>query len=204
MKKKRFLLTACCIFLALLFWGCGDGGPGPPGSEGTADTGVILDIVINPETKSIDAFQEMCSETTYEDFTDQFAEAVFTARMINPTGTNETGILYIEKYTVEYRRSTDSIGAPPIESDTRYVTIEIPPLTSATPSSLTSAGVILFDLIRKDHYATDMLSGQYTSAGFSYLNNYTAIYTFYGKNQFGTEFSVKATVDIQVGDFDNC
>ena len=79
-----------------------------------------------------------------------------------------TGILYIEKYTVEYKRSADSIGAPPIESDTRYTTIVIVP-PAATGTSTVEVSSILVDLLRKDKYASDVTSGQY-GYGTSYIN----------------------------------
>jgi hypothetical protein len=104
---------------------------------------------------------------------------------------------------VEFRRSTDSIGAPPIESDTRYKTIIITPPATGIVANTVEDTVILVDLKRKEQYSTDMLSGMYTS-GSAYLNNYTATYTFEGKNQFGDSFSFKAQVDFQIGNFNNC
>ncbi len=101
---------------------------------------------------------------TYEVFTDHAAKVTISSRLLNPTSTFQPGTLYIEKYTVEFRRSTDSIGAPPIESDTRYKSIIITPPSGAGTNTLEDT-LILVDLIRKDKYATDMLSGMYTPAG---------------------------------------
>jgi hypothetical protein len=204
----RILLSA---ILVLMVWGCGGSGPGSPGTQGTEDTGVILEATIIPtynnvNTNSVDAFQGVCDvgpPIKYEVFTDHTATVTVSARLLNPNSTFQAGTLYIEKYTVEFRRSTDSIGAPPIESDTRYKSIIITPPTGAGTNTVTDT-VILVDLIRKDKYRSDMLSGMFTSAGAAYLNNYTAIYTFEGKNQFGDSFSFTAQTDFQIGNFDNC
>jgi hypothetical protein len=204
------LFTVCCLLFTVFLWGCGSG-PGSPGSQGTEDTGVTLEATIVPtyngeDTYSVDAFQQVCSEgppPVYEYFTDHQATVTITATLINPNTTFQPGTLYIEKYTVEFRRSADSIGAPPIQSDTRYKTIVItPPLTGTGATTVTDT-VILVDLLRKDQYATDVLSGQYSS-GPAYINNYTAIYTFEGKNEYGDSFTFKAQTDFQIGSFDNC
>lgn len=211
MKRGILSITLFASFFSvLLLWGCGGGGPGSPGSTGTEDTGVIVDATVVPnylgeDTSSVDAVQDICDPgppPTYEDFTDHGATLTINARLVNPNTTFRVGTLYVERYTVEYRRSNDSIGAPPIESDTRYPTIVITPPTGDGVSTV-STTVILIDLKRKEKYLNDMLSGQYTS-GMAYINNYTAIYTFYGKNEFGTAFSFKVTVDFQIGNFDHC
>ena len=160
---------------------------------------------LGASTYSVDAFQDVCEEgppAVYEVFTDHQATVNFTARLLNPNATFQAGKLYIEKYTVEFRRSSDSIGAPPIESDTRYKTIEIPAPIGAGEVTVTT-DIILVDLIRKVQYSEDMLSGRYSS-GTYYLNNYTAIFTFYGQNEFGENFKVKTQMDFQIGNFDNC
>ncbi len=210
MKRSYFLLfTVCSLLFSVLLWGCGSG-PGSPGGQGTEDTGVILEATIIPtynatDTYSVDVFQQVCTvgpPPEFEVFTDHSAKVTISSRLLNPTSTFQPGTLYIDKYTVEFRRSTDSIGAPPIESDTRYKSIIITPPSGAGTNTLEDT-LILVDLIRKDKYATDMLSGQFTS-GLAYINNYTATYTFYGQNQFGDSFSFKAQIDFQIGSFDYC
>lgn len=206
MRKSHFLLTTICmLFVTFFLWGCG-GGPGSPGSTGTEDTGVIIDATVVPtDTYSVDVVQQICDEgppPEYETFTDHTADLSISARLVNPNTTFRVGTLYVEGYTVEYRRSDDSIGAPPIETDKRSHTIVITPPTGNGVSTVTTT-VILVDLKRKQKYYNDILSGQYTS-GWALLNNYTAIYTFYGKNEFGTPFSFKATTYFQIGSFDNC
>lgn len=205
MRGILLRLLPVVILTVFLLWGCGGGGPGSPGSTGTEDTGVIIDAIVTLDTYSVDVVQQVCNEgppPVYEDFTDHQGTLNITARLINPNTTFQVGTLYVERYTVEFRRSNDSIGAPPIETDTRYHTIVITPPKGNNVSTVEST-VILVDLKRKEKYLKDMLSGQYTS-GAAYLNNYTAVFTFYGKNEFGTSFSFKATVDFQIGSFDNC
>lgn len=210
MKRNYFLLFAgYCLLLAILLVGCG-GGPGSPGSSGSEDTGIMVDASVqgsyqDQATYSVDVFQDICDPgppPVYEVFTDHNATVTFTARLINPNSTFQAGKLYIEKYTVELRRSSDSIGAPPIESDTRHKTIEIPAPVGSGEVTVTT-DIILVDLKRKLWYAEDMLSGIYSS-GPAYLNNYTAIFTFYGQNEFGEDFKVKAQMDFQIGNFDYC
>lgn len=211
MKRSYFLFfTFCCLLFTVFFWGCGGNGPGSPGSQGTEDTGVILDATIVPtyfgnSTSSVDAFQDVCSAgppPVLEKFADHQATVTINATLLNPNSTFQPGILYIEKYTITYERSTDSIGSPPIESDTRFVSITITPPAGASVSTVT-ATVEFLDLKRKDQYSSDMLSGGFSS-GSAFLNNYTATYTFEGKNQFGDRFSFKVQTDFQIGDFDNC
>ncbi len=191
--------------------GCGGGdGPGSPGSEGTEDTGVILNAYVTPvylgeNTPDVDAFQDICDPgppPEYESFTDHYATVTISARLINPNATFQAGNLYVEKYTIEYRRSTDSIGSPPIETYVGYSTILIPAPTG-TGVTTVEAPVMFVDLIRKDKYKADVTSGQYTS-GLSYINNYTAIYTFEGKNDFGDKFKFKTQVDFSIGWYLNC
>jgi hypothetical protein len=210
MKRVHFLLfTLCFLGLSGLFFGCG-GGPGAPGSQGTEDTGVVLDATITPtylgtSTSSVDAIQDQCTAgppPTFEVFTDHSATLAITARALNPHSTFQLGNLFVEKYTIEYRRSTDSIGAPPIQTDTRFVSIVIPAPFGSTISTV-STTVTFVDLLRKDQYRTDVTSGQFSSS-LSFLNNYTAIYTFEGKNEFGTKFSFKVQTDFQIADFNNC
>ncbi|MEW6570042.1 MAG: hypothetical protein AB1390_02530 [Nitrospirota bacterium] len=211
MKSKHvLLLCAFCMFFGIAFWSCGGNGPGSPGSEGTEDTGILIDATILPtylgsNTYSVDVFQQVCDPgppPDFEDFTDHNATLTLTARLVNPDATFQPGNLYVEKYTVEYRRSTDSIGSPPIQSDTRFKTIVIPAPVGTGETGVTDT-VILVDLLRKDQYRLDITSGQY-DPGLASINNYTALYTFEGKNEFGDKFEFKAQTDFQIGSFDYC
>jgi len=210
MKRGYFLVCSVCfLLLTSLFYGCGGTGAGSPGSKGTEDTGVVIDASLTPlylgaNTVSVDVFRDICDPgppPIFEDFTDHGATVGILARLINTNSTFQAGNLYVEKYTIDYRRSTDSIGAPPIQSDTRFKTIVIPPPVGVATSAVTE-GLVLIDLTRKDQYAKDVLSG--FNSGPAFINNYTAIYTFEGKNEFGSKFSFKAQTDFQIGHFDYC
>jgi hypothetical protein len=204
----------CCLFLIMVFSllqvSCGSQA-GAPGSEG--DTGIKINAVVTPSynassSYSVDVFQDLCDPgppPVFEVFTDHSAVVDITATPVNPLLDIQPGDLYVEEYTVDFYRSSDSVGAPPILSDRRFMSFTIP--APAPGGEVTvSATVILIDLPRKEQYANDMLSGQYTSAlsGIAFINNYTAVYTFYGKNEFGTHFSFTATTNFQIGSFDYC
>jgi len=209
MRRSHVLLTLCYFLLAGILAGCG-GGAGSPGSQGSGDTGVeiaasVIGTYKGSDTNSVDAFQNQCSAgppPVLEVFTDHGATVSITASLINPRTTVPAGNLTVEKYKIEFIRSNDSIGAPPIETDVRYDTIQIPAPTSTGTTQVT-ATVLLVDLIRKMKYADDVTSGTFSFFS-SYLNNYTAIYTFYGKNEFGKDFSFKAQLSFQIGNFNNC
>ena len=206
MKRTFFAIIALLGFGLIALAGCGSG-PGSPGSSGSEDTGVMLDASIVPlyngtNTPSVDAFQDICKSGDPEIFTDHQATVTINSRLLNPTTKFTPGTLYVQKYTIQYRRQNDSIGAPPIQSDTRYNTIIITP-PAGTATNTVTATLEFLDLTRKFQYHTDVTSGQYTSHG-AFLNNYTAIYTFEGQNQFGTYFSFMAQADFQIGNFNNC
>jgi hypothetical protein len=211
MRKRSFFLLSYIFFVSVIFYGCGGDGPGSPGSDGSEKTGVVLAATISPTyngtaTTSVDAFQDVCDEgppVVVEFFTDHAADLTIVARLLNPDTTFQVGNLHIEKYTIKYFRSSDSIGAPPIETDVRFVSIPIAAPVGSSTTSVTTT-VSFLDLVRKDKYNNDMSSGAYSSAGGAFLNNYTAVYQFEGKNDFGEKFSFKVQTDFQIADFDNC
>ncbi len=214
MRKLLVFFICWSLLISLLLFGCGSSGPGQPGSTGTEDTGVLPQSITavpfynGGATYSVDVVQQICDAgppPTFEFFADHLATVTFTVSAINNLSTFQLGTLYVQYYTIVYRRSQDSIGAPPIESDLVFNTIAIvPPVTPTTPDSnvtVTTATLILVDLTRKSRYLSDIQSGQYTS---NILNNYTATYTFYGNNQFGKSFVWEAQTNFQIGSFDYC
>lgn len=195
------------VFLSFVttLGGCG-GGPGAPGSSGSEDIGVILEATITPtynsvDTSSVDAFQDICPSGDPEFFADHSATLTVSAKIINRNATFVPGELFIEKYTIEYRPSTDSIGSPPILTDTRFHTITLNTPSSVSIERITEASIEFLDLTRKFQYASDVTSGIYTSR---ILNNYTAFFTFEGQNEFGEKFIIRVQKDFQIGNFDNC
>ena len=199
------------LLLALSACG-GGGGGGPVGSPGSSGgTGISLTPIMIPtynggNTSSVDVTQQICEPgppPDFEIFTDHGATLTILANLIDP-GNTSPGTLFVEKYTVEYRRSADSIGAPPILTDTRFDVIAIIPPVGTGTSTTTRTGLTFVDLPRKNKYDTDMRSGLFTSSPLARINNYTAIYTFEGKNQFGTAFQFQVQTPFQIGDFDYC
>lgn len=202
------------ILMVVLFQvSCGSQ-PGAPGSDG--DTGVIINAVLTPnylggDTYSVDVVQQICEEgppPEYEDFTDHSVVLDIVATPERPDLVDiQPGNLYVEEYTIDYYRDSDSVGAPPIMSDRRYFTFVIP-APAASETSEVQVMLVMVDLPRKNKYLDDMLTGQFTSALGGYagaiINNYTAVYTFYGKNAFGTDFRFTATTHFQIGSFDYC
>jgi len=205
-KRYQLLFTIYCLLSAFLLLGCGGAGPGSPGSYGCEDVGLICEVTITPtyqdkNTYSVDAFRDICPDLTAEYFADHSATATLSLRLLNPNTTYQPGTVYIEKYTIEFRRSTDSIGAPPIQSDTRYKTIVLTPPSGTTINTFDTT-VVFVDLIRKNKYRTDVLSGQYSS-GPAYINNYTASYTFEGQS-LGKAIKIFGQTNFQIGSFDYC
>ncbi len=194
------------MLLALSACGGGDNGPGTTGHIGVNITATVVGTYDGGNSYSVDVTREVCEPgppPVLEVFTDHNASVTVLASLMDPL-TTSPGILYVEKYTVEFRRSTDSIGAPPILSDTRFNVTAIVPPTTGTGTTTTTFDVLLVDLLRKARYLNDIDSGLYLSNPPNILNNYTAIYTFEGQNQYGRAFSFKTQLDIAVGAFDYC
>lgn len=200
------------LLLLLALSACGGGGGDPVGSPGSSGgTGISLTPTLTPTYNggnffSVDVTQQICEPgppPDFEIFTDHGATLTILANLIDP-GNTSPGTLFVEKYTVEYRRSADSIGAPPILTDTRFDVIAIIPPTGTGTSTTIRGGLNFVDLTRKNKYDTDMRSGLFTSSPLARINNYTAVYTFEGKNQFGTAFQFQVQTPFQIGDFDYC
>lgn len=214
MKRSSFLTLFALLLIAGFLTSCGGGGAGAPGSCNTEKTGVILDISISPYyqkpdylTYSVDIIRNICvtpEGVEYDEyFADHSANIGISARLINPTPSIQPGTLYIEKYTIEYIRANDSIGAPPIEFDTKITLgeIVINPPESGTGSTKTIVEGPLVDLKRKNKYLEDIRSDRFDT---NIPHKYTAIYRFEGKNQYGKDFCAVATTNFQIGSFDYC
>lgn len=229
MKRQNVFSFTIILMLLLILSGCGGGGSGAPGSSGSDNTGVMLETEVRPYyiiggwtisntetastisltgnfTNAVDVTQADCDPLPdvieFEPMAAHSAVLVINAKLLNPSSTFKPGNLFITEYKVDYFRSTDSLTAPPIESDRRFVSI-----TVETPSGsgnwYSASSVVLVDLIRKDRYVEMINSGMYTSRS-GFLNNYTAEYTFYGQDNNAKSFSFKARVDFTMGAYDNC
>lgn len=220
--KRQTIYCFAMIIILLSVWGCGGGGAGAPGSGGSGDTGIIINPELIPFFPSIGykfeqescAFTEMSGANNKDvdiDLAgDHRALLVVRTSIINPLNTFQPGALYIEKYTIEYRRSTDSIGAPPIETYAGYQTIYVPvptledlkknPPVNLRCTLFPQPEIVFVDESRKKRYRDDILSGIYTHKG-NFINHYTAIYTFEGKNIHGKSFEFIISRDFTIGDY---
>lgn len=228
--KRHSLFSSAIIILLLALSGCGSGGSGAPGSSGSDNTGVMLESYVRPYyiiggwtisntetssnitfegnfTNAVDVIQNPdCNPspdtTEPEPIAEHSAILVINAKLLNPSSAFKPGNLYITEYKVDYFRSTDSLTAPPIESDRRFVSI----LIGVPPGSgnwYSAASVVFVDLIRKNRYVEMIQGGMYTARP-GFLNNYTAEYTFYGQDSNGKSFSFKTRHDFTMGSYDNC
>ncbi|MCX8030333.1 MAG: hypothetical protein N3A59_01975 [Thermodesulfovibrionales bacterium] len=229
MINKLFFYSFVILFLPIFLISCGGGGAGAPGTSGTDDIGVIIEAQIRPYfltaewaistsettstisftgnfTSSVDVTQGDCDPDPtiieLEPFAEHSAVLVVNTKLLNPSSPFKPGTLYITEYRIDYFRSTDSLGAPPIESDKRFVFIPIE-VPSGAGNRYNASSVVFFDLIRKFKYVEMLNSGMYTSKP-GLLNNYTAEYTFFGKDSFDKSFSFKIRHDFTIGSFNNC
>jgi hypothetical protein len=233
MKKKSIIIAVLLSAGIIATWGCGSG-PGSPGSGNTEDLGVTVNTTISfagnatvdVQSPNVDAFQDVCTAETattaakMEPFRDHPAQLTFDARLLNPNTTFQVGTLFIEKYTVTFRRKNDSITSPPIETFVGNERVTIVPPTGNGVTTVTTT-LMFVDLRRKFAYRDAFCSswfffsggllvgnsctpvGQFSSTD-SFINNYTATYTFEGQNSFGKSFVLTAQTDFSIGDFANC
>ncbi|GEM_PF-747810 len=228
-KQQKAFCVVVILFLLSFLTSCGGGGAGAPGTGGMDDIGVSLEAYVKPYfleaswtisgdgqtitftgnfTSSVDVTQIIdCNPATVdiaesEPFNDHNAVLVVNARLLNPNSPFKPGTLYITEYKIDYFRSTDSLTAPPIESYREFVTIHIIPPSDAG-NRYSAATVKFVDLIRKFEYVRLIDGGMYTSRP-GYLNNYTAEYTFYGKDSYGKSFSFRVRHGFSMGSYNNC
>jgi hypothetical protein len=195
------------IVASLGLSGCGDGG------DELVDNypEMVLTATIEPayldyKTINVDTVRDACDAgplPVFEPYADHSAAVRFDVALLNPHGTMRTGRLIIERYTIEYRRSKDSLGAPVIESDNHAQAITLAMPIAGSSTATTEARILLMDTSRKDKYAADIAAGASHSAA-SVINRYTVIYTFYGKSEYGKDFILAAASDVRVGNFNNC
>jgi hypothetical protein len=165
-------------------------------------SGITVSAEISPfyndaYTSSVDVVQNSCSNgttTQSEFFADHVAIASINAGLLNSSNIMGPMTVFLDGYTITYNGNTDSSGAPPIQPDTREMSVSFI-VSSATPTLAASLTVELVDLIRKDQYYTVFGGG---------LNNYTATYTFSGHTENGYHFTITSQRDFQVGSFNYC
>jgi hypothetical protein len=181
-------LTVCCTQIRPFYLGTADA----PNYTTNVDANPISDC---------DPTQEGAQP---EPFADHGAIAFFTIRPLNPDAfiPPNTSIVF-ERYTIDYRASTDSIGAPPIERFEGYMSLTVPAPVSGGLARDVATSIVFVDLPRKYKYYNDIVSGRYSSLG-SMINNYTATVTFYGRTDTGSRFSVVGNVYFSMGAYNYC
>jgi hypothetical protein len=219
MKKMNKSILLLCLYglsALIILFGCGGSVGAPGSSDSAAETGVIIAAGVLPYYTDSGAVmtqvdvvsEDVCDAgppAVYEFYSDHMANVSITANLFNPNIGFDPLPLYIERYTIDFYRNSDSTGAPPIESVDSGTFIQIVPPTRAVPAATTTTAYIYFvDMGRKAKYKSDIDSGRYTSWG-NYYNNYTASVTFYGKNANGKAFTVGPTnVSFNMGHYLIC
>lgn len=189
MKAK---ITGIAIITALLVFGCGEGGPGSPGSWGQNKTNQMVSALITPSTTTVDAITT-CADGSAKSplLTADDADVTVTVTQLNPA--LPVGSLFVERYTLDF--FTQTPGAPPMASySSGFLSIDI----SGTPN----IDVIMVDLNRKIQYTQDITSGKYQPR--NQYQTYTAKYTFYGKDQYGSNFGFISQTTFSIGDYSPC
>ncbi len=211
------------LFLSILLTSCGGGAT--VGNESTGSfcanaKGLNICLVnISPQymgstetpnlTTEVDVFPISDCDPTQdgdqpEPYWDHTAIVSFQIRALNPYADippNTTIIL--ERYTIDYRISTDSFGGPPIERYEGYTSWVLPaPLTTVTSTEAKMLAIFV-DVPRKNSYYNDLASGRYSSRS-NLINNYTATVTFYGRTDTGDRFSIVGNALFSMGAYNYC
>jgi hypothetical protein len=122
-ENKILLLTACCLFFALIFWGCGSG-PGSPGSTGSEDTGITIKSVSITRTDGpdLDVYSDPtgCDGQPETLLTRKDATMTIESEMLNPNSTFDPFPASVEECTITYLKAIEDPSSPIIESWTFY------------------------------------------------------------------------------------
>lgn len=218
---KRYRVWLFVVSICMIVAGCGGTSGQSTGSFCAQVKGLEICLTsARPEylgtadapnyTSNVDAFQVPdCDDdpetVTPEPFADHGVVVNINIRPLNPyiDVFPQTGVIF-ESYTIDYRPSIDSIGAPPIERYQAYNSWISPAPTSDNPLVEQSRRLVLIDLPRKSLYRDNLLSGRYSSINNTNINNYTATITIYGRTDRGDRFSISNNVAISIGPYNNC
>ncbi|MEJ2192088.1 MAG: hypothetical protein P8Y39_07010 [Nitrospirota bacterium] len=142
-------------------------GAGLAGCGPASETNTEVHASVRPEALVIN----VCT------LTDVGAIANITARVIDEELPENT--LALEGYTLEFRPAAE--GAPPIAGGTFGETSVLP---------VSDLPVVFVDRGRKAAFDAALASGPFDPS--SEFFDYTVVYTFFGKDRFGTAFSTRA------------
>ena len=203
MKRIHIMvfITACFISSFLLF-GCGGNGPGAPGSCGSEDTGVIIQLESASHSDpagdqgdmwQIDLYMDLC-DAEYEEWGDDHLHISFSSTPIYTTELDNT--LYLTNYRVTY--TPLSPDNPPIDeiSGGAQGAISVDPLFIAGPFNF-----LILDANRKIEIQDLLARGVY-QVGDPMLYNMTV--EFYGQDKYGNDFCVPYIRTVEIGPYDKC
>lgn len=173
---KKALLAAV---LAWLLSGCGASEQNSPCGWGSEQTNVVACAEVLPESLEVD----LCNSAS------AMAIANITTRIVNPDLPENT--LYVESYHVDYRPLT--ADAPPVAGNPVF------PLGVELPAS--NVELLFFDNGRKATLLEDLSSGLFSIA----VENpaYAATYTFFGRDDYGSDFGAVGGFTFRAGRFSN-
>lgn len=171
--KKVFLAA----FLVWFLTGCGETQRNSPCGWGSDKTNVVACAEVLPESLEVD----LCNSAS------AMAIANITTRIVDPDLPENT--LHVESYRLEYRPLT--AGAPPIAGNPTF------PLSVELPAS--DVGLHFLDGTRKAALLDDLRSGFFSPA--EEHPAYATTYTFFGKDDYGSEFGAVAGFTFRAGRF---
>jgi hypothetical protein len=196
-KNKILLLTACCLFFALIFWGCGSG-PGSPGSSGSEDTGINIQSVSITRTDGpdLDVYSDPtgCKGEPETLLTRKDATISLVAAKLNENSTFDPFPASVEECTITYKKAVEDPVSPVIESLTFY-----PNCTLNSGSN--TCDVQLIDITRLMAY-WDALQQENVPA--EYPTHYIAQYNCKYMNNYGDSGTFQTEYDIWLADFLVC
>ncbi len=204
MKRFFWIISTSAFCLALL--SCG-GGPGAPGSSGSADTGIeIQSVSIVPNATSggdkgpdLDVNVRTCPngkpETGETGLYRVDATMTITASKLNPNSDFDPFPATVTQCTITYKQPADEYGAPVIEAWTIY-----PDCTLTEGSNTCVANLI--DIARKMDYWNNVIN--IINDPQKYPTRYTASYDCTYMNNFGKSGHLGVDLDIFLADFGSC
>lgn len=209
--KKGFgviLLTLFCVVSAVCFLGCGGSGPGLPGSSGSADTGVIPNVIAVSHSDpngdqgdiwEVDLVQDLCSGGTAETWGNDFAHVTFHGEIINPNLIPPISInqIFVTNYRVTFFKVNPDLPTIEQMSFGSQTGIFVTPGADTGPFKF-----LMFDTGRKIKIQNDIVNG---------INNvstpllYNMKIEMWGQDKFGNSVTFAPIErNLVIADFDHC
>lgn len=205
--KGRLLLIIPVISILFILNGCGGSGPGSPGSEGFENIGAKIDITNASHTDpagdqgdmwQIDLTADICDPgppPEYELWGDDYAVLDFEATSYNLS--YPAGMLYIQRYKVEYTPQYFEFGLPAARQYDLTSSLAIKPDTRVVTGTL-----LVLKAGDKTEIADLLYQGIFIPPTFPML--YDMKITFYGQDEFGNNFSFTWHRTVSIGYYYKC